>query len=87
MEINFQALEQVQQARFRAWAPSEYQMREILSLCPRGLHVVSFKARLNFLSLLRSDTELIAAGLERFPVYVSMQWLGKQLLAQCLVCG
>lgn len=78
---------EVQQAGFKAWTPSEDQMRVIWSSCPSGLHIIPFKARLNCVLLLKSDTELFTAGQENFPMYVSVPWFGKQLLAQCLVCG
>lgn len=54
----------VQQAGFRAWAPPGNHVRETGSLCPGGMHEISFEARLNYLSPLRSDTELFTAGRE-----------------------
>lgn len=61
---------EVQQGGFRTGTPSEDWVREIWILFPSSLHKIFFEARLNYPSLLRSDTELFTAGLESLPVSV-----------------
>lgn len=76
---------EVQQGGSRSETPPEDPVREIWSLCPSSLHVISFKARLNYLSPLRSNR--VAHSRTGEFACVTVHWLGKQLLAQCLVCG
>lgn len=76
---------EVQQGGSRSGTPPEDPVREIWSLCPSSLHVISFKARLNYLSPLRSNR--VAHSRTGEFACVTVHWLGKQLLAQCLVCG
>lgn len=75
---------EVQHGGFRSGTPEDPRS-EIWSLRPSSLHVVSFKARLNYLSPLRSNR--VAHSRTGEFACVTVQWLGKQLLAQCLVCG